>query len=130
MNYLKFDIYAKRTSFFYNNQEKIGSNFGFFLSCLYILASFILFIYYLFETFKRNELRVYDSTLYSQEMPLINVDRNYFYFAFGLEDPESLNRFVDETIYKPEVVFIDRIKVDGEFKTIGRQNLPIGRCDE
>ena len=129
-NYLNFDIYAKRASFFYNNQEKIGSYFGLFLSILYVLFSIILFFYYLFETLKRRELRVYDSSLYAQEMPYINVDRNYFYFAFGLEDPVTLNRFVDDTIYEAEVVFMDRAKIDGKFVTLSNNTLPIEKCSE
>ena len=53
-------------------------------------------------------------------MPTIDLQRNYFYFAFGLEDPVTLNRFIDETIYHPEVVYIDRAKINGEFVTINK----------
>jgi hypothetical protein len=130
INFLNFDIYAKRASFFYNDQERIGSYFGLFLSILYVLFSLILFIYYLIDTLNRKELKVYDSTLYAQEMPFINLDRNYFYFAFGLEDPVTLNRFVDETIYTAEVVFVDRVKINGEFVTIAKDILPISKCQD
>ena len=130
INFLNFDIYAKRASFFYNDQERIGSYFGLFLSILYVLCSLILFIYYLIDTLNRKELKVYDSTLYAQEMPFINLDRNYFYFAFGLEDPVTLNRFVDETIYTAEVVFVDRVKINGEFVTIAKDILPISKCQD
>ena len=128
INYLNFDIYAKRTSFFYKNQERIGSYFGLFLTLLYIVVSLILFIYYFSITMKRSEIKVYDSTLYAQEMPIINLERNQFNFAFGLEDPKTLNRFVDETIYYAEVAFIDRIKVNGQFVTISTQILPLEKC--
>ena len=130
INFLNFDIYAKRASFFYNDQERIGSYFGLFLSILYVLFSLILFIYYLIDTLNRKELKVYDSTLYAQEMPFINLDRNYFYFAFGLEDPVTLNRFVDETIYTAEVVFVDRVKINGEFVTIAKDILPSSKCQD
>ena len=65
MKYSSLDIFAKRTSFFYNNQEKIASYFGLFLTALYVLASIVLFIYYLISTIQRREIRVYDSTLYA-----------------------------------------------------------------
>ena len=129
MKYLSLDIYAKRISFFFNNQEKIGSYFGLFLTALYVVASIALFIYYIISTIQRKEIRVYDSSLYAQEMPIITLDKNYFYFAFGLEDPATLNRFVDETVYKAEVVFIDRDKKNGEFETIARNNLPLEKCN-
>ena len=130
MNYLKFDIYAKRVGFFFNKQEKIGSYFGLLLTLLYALISIILFIYNLISVFKRDEIKVYDSTLYSQEMPIIDLDKNSFYFAFGMENPNTSNRFVDETIYRAEVLFIDRIKIDGNFKTIINKELPLEKCKE
>ena len=129
-NFLNFDIYAKRASFFYNNQERIGSYFGLLLSIIYVLISIILFICYLIETIRRRELKVYDSSLYAQEMPFISLDKKFFYFAFGLEDPISLNRFVDETIYEVEVVFIDKAKINGKFETLSNKTLPIEKCKE
>ena len=130
MNYLKFDIYAKRVGFFFNKQEKIGSYFGLLLTLLYALISIILFIYNLISVFKRDEIKVYDSTLYLQEMPIIDLDKNSFYFAFGMENPNTSNRFVDETIYRAEVLFIDRIKIDGNFKTVINKELPLEKCKE
>ena len=129
MNFLNLDIYAKRTGFFFNNQERIGSYFGLFLTALYVVVSIVLFIYNLIAAIQRREIKVYDSTLYSQEMPLIHLDKEHFYFAFGLEDPITLNRFVDESIYKPEVVFIDRIKNNGEFETVAKEELSLEKCD-
>ena len=130
INILDLDIYARRLGFFYKNRERISSYCGLFLTFLYVFASIILFVYYMVITVQRIEIRVYDSSLYSQEMPKIDVNKNYFYFAFGLEDPVTLNRFVDESIYIPEVVYIDRAKINGEFVTVNRINLPIEKCKE
>ena len=130
MNYMSFDIYAKRPGFFYKNQEKIGSFFGLFLTLLYIVGSLVLFFYYLISTIKRTEIRVYDSSFYSQEMPIIDVDKDKLYFAFGLENPNTSNRYIDESIYTCEVRYIDRIKRNGEFETINSTLLPIERCQE
>ena len=130
INNLNFDIFAKRASFFYNNQEKIGSFFGLFLTLLYAIASIILFVYHIIITIRRQEIRVYDSTLYAQEMPLIELDKEKFNFAFGLEDPVTLNRFVDESIYTPEVAFIDRVKINGDFVTKTNKFLPLEKCKQ
>ena len=131
MNYFYgFDIFSRRISFFYNNQEKLGSYFGLFLTALYIIISLVLFIYNLFSTLQRKNLKVYDSSFYAQEMPQIELDKNLFYFAFGLEDPKTSSRFIDETIYYPEVLFIDRIKINGNFKTIVKKSLPLENCKE
>jgi len=130
INILNFDIFAKRAGFFFNNEEKIGSFFGLFLTLLYVIASIILFIYHVIITIRRQEIRVYDSTLYAQEMPIIELDKEKFNFAFGLEDPITLNRFVDETIYIPEVAFVDRVKINGDFVTTTSKVLPLEKCKQ
>ena len=128
INYLNFDIYAKRASFFYKNQERIGSYFGLFLTIIYILASLILLFYYFILTLERKEIKVYDSTLYAQEMPIIHLDKSNFNFAFGLEDPVTLNRYVDETIYDAEVALIDKMKINGQLVNVNVTVLPIEKC--
>ena len=130
VNILNFDIYAKRATFFYQKQEKIGSYFGLLLTFLYILFSIILFIYYLIMTIRRKEIKVYDSSLYAQEMPIIDINKNYFNFAFGLENPSTLNKFVDERIYIPEVSYIDRMKINGEFVTTTNKRLELEKCKQ
>ena len=130
MSLINLDIYARRVGFFYKNRERISSYCGLLLTFIYVVASLVLFIYYMIITTQRKEIRVYDSSLYSKEMPVINISKNYFYFAFGLEDPTTLNRFVDESIYIPEVVYIDRAKINGEFKTLNRLTLPLEKCQE
>ena len=129
-NYLYFDIYSKRISFFYNNHEKIGSYFGLFLTLLYITFSLTLFIYNLDIAFQRKDMKVYDSIKYQEQIPSMNIDSNNFYFAFGLEDPISLNRFIDESIYYPQISFIYRIKENGEFITKTKKNLEFENCKE
>ena len=71
--FIDFDIYSKKIGFFYKNKEKIGSFLGFFLTLSYIIVSLVLFIIQLIKTFKRKDIKVYDTTIYSQEMPIIDV---------------------------------------------------------
>ena len=130
LNYLKFDIYSKRATFFFNNQEKIGSKFGLFLTILYILTSLFIFIFYLIQIFERKDIKIYNSNIYTQEMPILNIDSNLLYFAFGLEDPITSNRYIDESIYYPQILYIDRIKINGEFKTITKKILEHERCKD
>ena len=130
INYSYFDIYSKRASFFYNNQEKIGSFFSCFLTIVYVLTSLSLFFYYLAKVFKRTEMKVYDTTIYNQEMPSLNIDSNDLYFAFGLEKSIHSKRYIDDTIYYPKILFINQIKEDGGFKTIEERELAYERCKE
>ena len=53
---------------------------------------------------------MHDSTKYLKEYSKINIDPNLFYFAFGVENPQTSTRFIDETIYYPKVTFYEKIK--------------------
>ena len=123
-----FDIYSKRIGFYFNDKEKIGTILGFILSIIYIFSSICFFIIYIFITINRRKIRVYDSTTYSKDLPFIEINPNLFYFAFGLENPKTSNRFIDETIYYPKVLFINRNKINGEYNTIEREELEYEVC--
>ena len=127
-NYFFFDMYSKRAGFFFNNSEKIGSLFGLSLSFIYIIISIVMLINILITTIQRKEVKVYDTSINAQEMPQINIDSNNLYFAFGMEDPKSLLRYIDETIYYPKILFIDRLKINGKFETISKKTLQYERC--
>ena len=129
-SFIYYDIYSKRIGFFYNNHEKIGSFFGLCLTTLYILITLILFLFLLIRTIQRRDMKVYDSTIYSKEMPIIDINSSLIYFAFGLEDPTTANRFVDETIYNVKIAYFDRTKINGEFQTTERRDLEYELCKE
>ena len=77
---------------------------------------------------KRSNIKVYDSTIYSQDIPVANINSSSLYFAFGLENPNTSNRFIDETIYYPKLLFFERKKENGEFQTIIRIELEYEPC--
>ena len=127
-NFVKFDIYANRIGFFFNDKEKIGTYLGLFLTLVYILFSIIFFIIYIIHITKRKSLKVYESKVFSKELPNIEINPSLIYFAFGLKNPNSSNRFVDETIYYPEILFIDRNKINGDFNTSEEKQLEYEVC--
>ena len=129
-NYSYFDMYSKKLGFYFKNHDKIGSYFGIFLSMVYIIVSLVLFFSQIVNVIKRKELKVYDSTIYAQEMPSIKVDKNQLYFAFGLEEPLTSARFIDESIYVPKVAFVEKVKVDDELVTVKTTQLPLERCNQ
>ena len=129
-NILDLDIYSRRISFFYRGKEKISSKFGFFLTSLYIIISIILFLTYFIKTISRENVIASDSTIFTDTLPSIQINPDIFNLAFGLEDPLTINRFIDETIYYPKAVYIENIKQNGAFKNTINQEIKIGRCGE
>ena len=129
LNYLDFDIYSRRISFSFKNKEKIGSTFGFILTILYAIISIIVFLIHFIRTLKREEVSSSNSTIYPTEIPSLEINNDLFYFAFGLEIPNRLIRYIDESIYYPKVSFVERVKVNGEFITKSETFLKVERCD-
>lgn len=124
-----FDIYSKKICFFYNNQERISSLFGLFLTLVYIFASLILFLFQVIKVIQRQELKVYDTTIYSKEMPIIDVNIDQLYFAFGLEYPNTATRYIDEGIYTAKITFFDKQKIKDDFVTVTEQDLEFEKCN-
>ena len=126
---LDFDIYSRRISFFYKNKEKIGSSLGILLTILYAMISITLFLFYFIRTIRKDEVTASDSTIYPTTSPSIDINNNIFYLAFGLEHPTKLFRFIDEKIYYPKVLYIERFKESGQMTNKKETILNIERCD-
>ena len=124
------DMYSQKIGFFYNRKDKISSSFGIFLTIIYIIASLGLFIFYITKTIKRTTINVHDSTMYLKEFSEIYIEPNLFYFAFGIENPETGTRFIDETIYYVKVTYSEQIKEGSTIKTIEERELEIERCKQ
>jgi hypothetical protein len=127
---LDFDIYSRRIRFFYQSKEKLGSTFGFILTLLYVVLSIILFFIYFIKTVKREEVTASDSTIYPEGIPAIEINRDRLYLAFGLEHPTKMTRFIDERIYYPEVIFVERVKENGELIKRAETVLKLERCSK
>jgi len=128
-NIYDFDIYSKRISFFYDKRDKVGTVFGLILTFLYVVITLSLFLYYLIKIVKRSDVKSHESTLYSQGLPSISINPNLFYFAFGLENPITLSRYINESIYYPKVYFIKQEKENGILVTKETIPLEVERCD-
>ena len=128
-NIFDFDIYSKRISFYYNTKEKIGSFLGFVLTIVYVMSIIMLFFYYYIRLLKRKDIIIHDSTMYAHGIPNFDINQNLLYFAFGLEDPNSNSRYIDETIYLPMIYFIKMEKENGTLVTKNKIMLNVERCN-
>ena len=127
---MDLDMYSKRIGFFYKDKDKISSSFGVCLTIIYIFVSLSLFIFYTSQIIRRTQINVHDSTMNRKEATNINIDPNLFYFAFGVENPNTSTRFIDETIYYPRVTFFEKVKEGTTLKTVKEKVLDIERCKQ
>ena len=129
LNYLDFDIYSRRISFYYKSKEKFGTIFGFILTIAYIVLSLIIFIIHLVKTIRREEITSSVLSIYPTEIPSIEINKDLFYISFGLEQSNQLSKYIDESIYYPEVLYIEQVKEKGEYKIKSETILNIERCN-
>ena len=126
------DVFGKKLGLFYKNKDKISSFFGLAITFVYIFISTSIFLYYTIQTIKHKDLTVNDSIINSEEVPSINLNNSEsLYFAFAIEEPMTASKFVDESIYTAEAIFVDCVKDDnGTFKVNKKQELKVERCDK
>ena len=111
----------------------IKKNWRIFWFIFNYIIHFIIFniIYYIFVfNFNRKSAQVYDSIEYSNDIPSINIDPRLFYFAFGLNNPFTFNRFIDESIYYPKIFYFDKNKIHGEFNLKEKKEIEYEICQE
>ena len=131
LHLLDFDIFSKSIGFFYHDKDKIGSIIGFILTIIYVIISISLFIFYTITTINKRDMKVHDSLLFQKEAPEMDINKNLFYFAFGVENFETgYTRFINETIYYPKVEYINKVKEGPYFKIIKSTPLKYERCQE
>ena len=127
-NISDFDKFSNRIGFYFNEKEKIGTFFGFILTLLYISFSLILFLIFIIITINHRNILMYNSTLYSIDMLSIDINENLINFAFGLANPKTNNRFIDETIYYPKIILYKQSKKNGEFQNDETSELEYENC--
>ena len=130
LQFIDFDIYSKQIGLFYKNKEKMSTPFGKLLSVIYFITSLSLFVTYIIDIIKRKKLNVHDSSTYPSKAPSIDLNKNIFYFAFGVESPIERTRFIDNTIYYPRAHFFYKVKEGSNLKTIKKEELKVERCEE
>ena len=126
---LDYDIYSRKISFYYKNKERLGSTFGFILTISYAIISLIFFLIYFIKTIARQEVDVSNSIIYPQDILSVDINNDLFYLAFGLEHPTKLIRYIDEGIYYPEVLYIEKVKENGEFIKKSETLLSVEKCN-
>ena len=122
------DIYGTKIGFFYKSRDKITSYFDIFLTTLYILSFFFLFIFLAVRSMTKLNFKVYDSSKYSETVPTVSLNHDNFYFAFGIEDKETFKRFIDESIYSVSVIYKIKQKINNVWISIEEKTLETERC--
>ena len=105
-NFIKnIDIFGKNVELYYKGKEKKTSYYGSLFTITYGLIYLGFFLYKFVRMLQRKDIIFYDAYAYLDKPPIINITNDNFYGGFGLENPETYDTFIDETIYYPKAYF-------------------------
>ena len=104
--YLKeVDMFGKDPELYYKGRPKKTSWIGRILSILFVVIYFAFFIYKLFRMLKKKDVNFYDRFTYAENPSKVKITNENFYGGFAIEDPETYDAFIDESIYFPKAYF-------------------------
>ena len=105
-NFIKnIDMFGRKLKLYYNGRPEKTSWIGTFFTLLYMSIFLIFVIYKLKRVMNKKDGTFYDTYTYSEQPPFIKLSNENFYGGFGIEDPETYDTFIDETIYIPKAYF-------------------------
>ena len=110
------DLFGKEPDLYYKGKYKKTSWIGRFFTELFMVVYFSFLVYKIVRLLKKNDITFYDTFTYSSEPPRIKITNENFYGGFALENPETYDVFVDESIYIPRAFFKKAEKKGDKFE--------------
>ena len=104
--YLKeIDMFGKEPELYYKGRSKKTSWPGRIFSIMFGLVYLGFLIYKVIRMMKKTDVTFYDTFTYAAEPPKVKITKENFYGGFALENPETYDVFIDESIYIPKASF-------------------------
>ena len=123
------DQYGYNPRLFIGGYPKNGTLIGVFTSIFSWLFLIVIFFYYAYKLLKNKELQTITSQRYFTKEDLVSIDKDNFFFTFTLEDPNTYDYFIDETIYYPTVYHRTGVRMEnGLFNYSNSTKLEAVRC--
>ena len=110
------DMFGKEAKLFYKKEEQLSTKIGIFCSFAYYLAYIGFFSYKLYRMLNHMDVTAYDTFKYISLQPKIKLSKDNFYGGFALQDPNSYDSIIDESIYIPKAYYKEAIR-NGTNKT-------------
>ena len=99
------DIFGRDIALYYKGKEQTKTFFGSIFTILLLFIYLTFFVFKLIRMLKKTDVTFYDSEIVPEERPFIQLNNDNFYGGFALEDPNTYDPFIDETIYTVKAFF-------------------------
>ena len=124
---LNADLFGKIPKLYYKGQAKRKTFIGSISTIIYVVIYICFFIYKVNKCAKRVDISFYETYIYNEGVPFINLTRENYYGGFGLINVSSGKTFIDETIYTITGYYVDGEKIDDNWN-YKYQNLEFEVC--
>jgi len=108
-------MFGKEPELYYKGCSKKTSWMGRIFSILFVLAYFAFFVYKLVRMLQKKDVTFYDQFTYAPEPSQVKITNENFYGGFGIQNPETYDTFIDESIYFPKAYFKTAVKKGNDF---------------
>ena len=121
------DMFGKEPELYYKGKSKKTSWIGRIFTIIFVVVYIGIIIYKVIRMFKRIDVTFFDTFIYEDKPPSIQLSNEIFYGGFALEDPNSYDAFIDEEIYYPKAYF-KRTERKGDVFEWYVKELELERC--
>ena len=99
------DLFPRKLELYYNGKPRKTTRIGLIFTLIYISIFLAIFLYNLKKMISKNNGTFYATYTYENEPPFIKLSSEKFYGGFALENKETYDNFIDETIYYPKAYY-------------------------
>ena len=99
------DLFGKDPELYFKGRNKKSTLIGRIFTVLYVIIYLAFFTYKLYRMIIRVDVTFYQTTAFTGEVPSIHLTNEIFYGGFALSKGQTLQPFIDETIYTIDLQF-------------------------
>jgi hypothetical protein len=123
----EIDMFGKEPELYYKGKSKKTSWIGRILTLLFIFLYIAIIIYKVVRMIRKSDVTFFDTIIYEDKPPSIQLSNEIFYGGFALEDPKTFDPYIDEGIYFPKA-FFKRTERKGDNFDWDIKELELERC--
>jgi len=99
------DLFGKDPELYYKGKNKKSTSTGRIFTASHALFYLAFFVYKIYRMIIKVDVTFYQTTTFTGEVPSIHLTNEIFYGGFALSNGQTLQPFIDETIYYIDLQF-------------------------
>ena len=112
----EIDVFGREPKLYYKEKPKRKTYVGGLTTIIFVVIYIAFFVYKINKMLKKVDVSFYETYVYTNGTPEIDLTNENFYGGFGLGNSSSRKIFKDESIYFPIVNFIYAKQIDNVWK--------------